>query len=381
MTTILRNIFYRSQHHEAIPSAAGDEDYINDNSDEQLQQSETQLQSSIHTENNVRNSQDGNESVSGDVENWSDIELDQNSDDNENEFVSNDVEMGQLRRSILNNDNANEDNSEANSEDDNNLDASDENYDAVYRSIFDLQEEMRNHSNRENDEEDSVRLRNIMMVTCLIPVSIFILLSLSATPDPVAPPTDDQSNDTTSDTSTTMDDDGNYQLFSILFFMSFMNILCAFLERAGANSATHTHVTIPSTSIDENGETVTAASASLNLMSFEAQLTAAILESRRVQLLELLGRTDEIHPQPQNTGVSEEKRNAWCHYDFQFDSKQDPELPPTCSICLCEYEENEKVVRLPCNHEYHANCIESWTSSHIRCPLCNYDLETDEAGS
>lgn len=377
MAAILRGIFYRSQHHEVVPSTAGDEDYIDDNSERQLQQNEEQLQSSTHSENNVRN-QDGNESVSGDVENWSDIELNQN-DDNADGFVSNDVEMGQLRLSILNN-NPTEENNETNSEDDNNLDESDENYDEVYRSIFDLQEEMRNHSNGDNDEEDSARLRNIMMVTCLIPVSIFILLSLSATPDPVAPPTDDQSNDTTTDTSTTMDEDGNYQLFSILFFMSFMNILCAFLERAGANSATHTHVTIPS-SIDENGETVTAASASLHLMSFEAQLTAAILESRRVQLLELLGRTDEIHPQPPSTGVSEEKRNAWCQYDFQFDNKQDPELPPACSICLCEYEEGDKIVRLPCNHEYHENCISSWTSSHIRCPLCNYDLENDEAGS
>ena len=30
---------------------------------------------------------------------------------------------------------------------------------------------------------------------------------------------------------------------------------------------------------------------------------------------------------------------------------------PSCSICLCEYEEGEKVTWLPCSHSFHASCI------------------------
>jgi hypothetical protein len=47
---------------------------------------------------------------------------------------------------------------------------------------------------------------------------------------------------------------------------------------------------------------------------------------------------------------------------------------PSCSICLCEYERGELVVRLQCDHIYHDSCLNSWTTNHTRCPLCNYDL-------
>jgi len=50
------------------------------------------------------------------------------------------------------------------------------------------------------------------------------------------------------------------------------------------------------------------------------------------------------------------------------------EEQPSCSICLCEYEPGDKVIRLPCDHVYHESCLNSWTDGHVRCPLCNYDL-------
>ena len=46
-----------------------------------------------------------------------------------------------------------------------------------------------------------------------------------------------------------------------------------------------------------------------------------------------------------------------------------------CSICLCEYEEGNKCVRLQCSHIYHEECISTWTTNHVRCPLCNLNLE------
>eukprot|EP01018_Ginkgo_biloba_P036964 Gb_02533 [translate_table: standard] len=42
-----------------------------------------------------------------------------------------------------------------------------------------------------------------------------------------------------------------------------------------------------------------------------------------------------------------------------------------CSVCLCEFEENEKGRLLPrCNHSFHVECIEMWLHSHSTCPLC-----------
>ena len=49
----------------------------------------------------------------------------------------------------------------------------------------------------------------------------------------------------------------------------------------------------------------------------------------------------------------------------------------TCSICLCEYEADDEIVRLPCYHLYHNECLAEWVGNHVRCPLCNLDLGAD----
>ncbi|KAF3667169.1 putative deoxyuridine 5'-triphosphate nucleotidohydrolase-like [Capsicum annuum] len=43
----------------------------------------------------------------------------------------------------------------------------------------------------------------------------------------------------------------------------------------------------------------------------------------------------------------------------------------TCSICLCEYESDETIGTLECQHEYHASCIKQWLlKGKTSCPLC-----------
>lgn len=171
----------------------------------------------------------------------------------------------------------------------------------------------------------------------------------------------------------------------------------------------------------------------LGLLSFQAQLALAILESQR-QMFENGGynATSSNHDGP---GVTEEAKDKWKTYDWAnvgdgigtgdidensvsllrtsslqsitrqgsdrsnygsvaddeqqgIDGYDDIDLvckgegggsgglheEPSCSICLCEYERGEKVVRLPCDHLYHEACLNSWTTAHTRCPLCNYDL-------
>jgi hypothetical protein len=53
----------------------------------------------------------------------------------------------------------------------------------------------------------------------------------------------------------------------------------------------------------------------------------------------------------------------------------DIDREPSCSICLCEYEDGDGCARVvPCGHTYHLQCIDAWAESHFRCPLCNYDM-------
>ncbi|KXZ48245.1 hypothetical protein GPECTOR_29g25 [Gonium pectorale] len=35
----------------------------------------------------------------------------------------------------------------------------------------------------------------------------------------------------------------------------------------------------------------------------------------------------------------------------------DEDDEPQCTVCLCEYEEGERITQLPCKHEFHATCI------------------------
>lgn len=164
----------------------------------------------------------------------------------------------------------------------------------------------------------------------------------------------------------------------------------------------------------------------LGLMSFQAQLALAILESQR-QMFENggYGGNDTGNSQDE-PGVTDEAKAKWKKYEWggegcselkklasnnsienlgestgsansvnygSVEEEDDEERnidvstskleeglvlcndeEPSCSICLCEYEMGESVIRLPCNHIYHESCLGSWVTNHVRCPLCNYDL-------
>lgn len=132
----------------------------------------------------------------------------------------------------------------------------------------------------------------------------------------------------------------------------------------------------------------------LRFLSFQAQLALAMMESQRQMQNGGYGHPDG---HTGSEGVSEGAKKQWEHFSYKEGLEGDPVLAnqggygsvaqnehakgleedgPHCSICLGEYEDGEKLVKLPCNHIYHGDCLESWTSNHTRCPLCNTDLES-----
>jgi len=47
---------------------------------------------------------------------------------------------------------------------------------------------------------------------------------------------------------------------------------------------------------------------------------------------------------------------------------------PTCLICMAEFEEEDTLKILPCNHEFHKDCIDQWFNNHNKCPLCKQEV-------
>ncbi|CAH8340936.1 unnamed protein product [Eruca vesicaria subsp. sativa] len=53
----------------------------------------------------------------------------------------------------------------------------------------------------------------------------------------------------------------------------------------------------------------------------------------------------------------------------------------TCSICLCEYMEEEMVRMMPeCKHYFHVSCLDAWLKLNGSCPVCrNSPLPTPQS--
>ena len=49
---------------------------------------------------------------------------------------------------------------------------------------------------------------------------------------------------------------------------------------------------------------------------------------------------------------------------------------PICSVCHLNFEVNQRVRTLDCQHRYHVGCIDEWlNNNHRTCPLCRREIE------
>jgi len=111
------------------------------------------------------------------------------------------------------------------------------------------------------------------------------------------------------------------------------------------------------------------------LMSFQAQLAMAIMESQQsIQ-------QQQNAAAEQSVGIDAATRSTWKTYKASSTNTTTTTTTTNtsndancCSICLCELDEGGTLCELPCSHVYHADCIGHWTEQHTTCPLCNANL-------
>mmetsp|Transcript_12447 Transcript_12447/g.22483 ORF Transcript_12447/g.22483 Transcript_12447/m.22483 type:complete len:296 (+) Transcript_12447:99-986(+) len=49
-----------------------------------------------------------------------------------------------------------------------------------------------------------------------------------------------------------------------------------------------------------------------------------------------------------------------------------------CAVCKEEFQIGAKLIRMPCSHEFCAECLSPWLSRHNNCPTCRFELGTDD---
>lgn len=49
-----------------------------------------------------------------------------------------------------------------------------------------------------------------------------------------------------------------------------------------------------------------------------------------------------------------------------------------CAVCQDMYKEDEAVTKMPCSHVFHEECLLPWLKLHNQCPICRYELKTDD---
>lgn len=49
-----------------------------------------------------------------------------------------------------------------------------------------------------------------------------------------------------------------------------------------------------------------------------------------------------------------------------------------CCVCKSEFVLKEKVIKIPCGHIFHEDCIIPWLKRANNCPVCRFELESND---
>ena len=59
-------------------------------------------------------------------------------------------------------------------------------------------------------------------------------------------------------------------------------------------------------------------------------------------------------------------------HDLGYDAENDDNC---CPICIVEYRHGDELRQLPCGHEFHKSCVDSWLKNSASCPSCRHSLQ------
>ncbi|XP_012259068.2 E3 ubiquitin-protein ligase RNF181-like [Athalia rosae] len=82
---------------------------------------------------------------------------------------------------------------------------------------------------------------------------------------------------------------------------------------------------------------------------------------------EELGQGQKLPPPASKESISELK-----------DVRLSDEESEQCPVCLKPFDAESLIKQMPCKHSFHKECITPWLEKTNSCPLCRYELPTDD---
>lgn len=88
----------------------------------------------------------------------------------------------------------------------------------------------------------------------------------------------------------------------------------------------------------------------------------------KAQINQLPVTSYNVKPKPKPSKTKTSDKNG------KNNSNNDSNNNESCTICIVDYKQGDKVRTLPCMHRFHKDCIDKWLGLKSDCPMCKYDL-------
>ncbi|XXG67214.1 hypothetical protein AAC387_Pa06g0613 [Persea americana] len=76
----------------------------------------------------------------------------------------------------------------------------------------------------------------------------------------------------------------------------------------------------------------------------------------------------------EDRGLSEELISYLQPFEYRRGLFSREDIDEKCVICCTEYEDEDMLIRLPCQHRYHSDCVAKWLKLNKACPICKEEV-------
>ena len=79
-----------------------------------------------------------------------------------------------------------------------------------------------------------------------------------------------------------------------------------------------------------------------------------------------------------NPPASQSSVDKLDHFKITEQKLKDFGFENSCPVCKDEFVVNEECLLMPCEHHFHKDCLIPWLKERNSCPICRYELPTDD---